>query len=154
MVLHKSFVFPHGGSVASRIKPELLFPGVTPPSHTSTKQFHYDHGLIGPSVPDQRSPGKREVWESKSNRSSLHLFPCLPFTSKVLHCAALSCHSTDNNCKASSLLFSSLLFSSLLFSSLLFSSLQKKKNKMMARLNSLVLGSINKSQLKVSSLLF
>ena len=100
-VLHKSFVSPHAESVASRIKPRILFQGVTtPPSDTSTNQFHYDHGLIRPSVPDRRSPGSREVPGSKSKRPSLHPFPCLSFTSKVPVWAALSCRVTDNICRA------------------------------------------------------
>ncbi len=99
-VLHKSFVFPHAESVASRIKPGLLFQGVTPPSHTSTNQFHYDHRLIWPSVPDRHSPGRREMPRSKSNWPSPHPFPCLPSTSKVPLWAVLNCLATDNICAA------------------------------------------------------
>lgn len=99
-VLHKSFVFPHAESVACRIKLGLLFRGVTNLSHTSTNQFHYDHVPIRPGVPDQCSTGGREVPGNKSNRPSLHPFPCLPFTIKVPLRAALGCWVTDDICGA------------------------------------------------------
>lgn len=98
-VLHKSFVFLYAESMACRIKLVPLFRGVTTPSYTSTNQFHYEHELISPGVPHQRSNGRREVTGSKSNPISLHPFPCLPFTSKVPPRAALSCRATDNICR-------------------------------------------------------
>ncbi len=60
------------------------------PTH-SQNQFHYDHGLICPSVPDRRSTIKKEVPGSKSYRQSLHPFPCLRFTSEFPLWAALCC---------------------------------------------------------------
>ena len=89
-MLHKSFAFPRAESTARRIKPRSLFHGVTPLSCTSTNQFHYDHGLIRPNVPDPCSPGRREVPESKSNRQTLHPFPCLPLSHPRSHSELLS----------------------------------------------------------------